>query len=145
MYRSILILMTLLFSAGAGREVVEAQSTKRETIEVRSVELRRGRVDRASQLFLIGTNGDPALMPSGQFKSESGNMIIVLDGRIEGIKSARGERFTVESVEISRGRILLIGTNGRTALPDGKFENEEGVTIIVLDGHIARVTNGSER
>jgi hypothetical protein len=72
-------------------------------------------------------------------------MIIVLDGHIEGVRSADGDRFVVESVEIARGRISLIGTNGRTALPDGKFESEEGVKIIVLDGRITHATKDSER
>jgi len=140
MHRSILISIILLFSAGAGREQLQAQATKRATIEVKSVELRDGRADRASQLFLIGTSGDPALMPTGKFKSESGAMIIVLDGRIERVANANGKRFDVESVEIARGRISLIGTNGRSALPDGRFESEEGVMIIVLDGRVTGIS-----
>ena len=145
MFRSISILLILLFTAGASTELAQAQSGKGAAVDVKSVELRGSRADRASQLFLIGTNGEPALMPSGKFKSESGAMIIVLDGRIERVINAQGRRFDVESVEIARGRISLIGTNGRTALPDGKFKNEDGVTIIVLDGRITRVSKGSAR
>lgn len=141
---SILSVAILAASAVAGRAA--AQEQQRPTIDVRSVELLKGREGGLSQLFLIGTNGRKHLLPDGAFRSESGAMIIVLDGRIASVAAPRGRRVEVESVEVDRGgTISLIGTNGivgpiSASVPDGRYTTREGAMIIIQNGAITRAS-----
>ncbi len=131
------ILLALLLGATLIPGRAQAQEQRRPTINVRSVELLKGRQDELSKLLLIGTNGRKHLLPDGRFSSESGASIIVLDGRIASVAAPRGRRVEVESVQVERGgTISLIGTNGINGpfivpLPDGRYATREGAMIII--------------
>ena len=86
------ILPALLLGATIIPGSAQAQKEGRPTINVKSVELLHERSDGLSKLVLIGTNGSKHMLPDGTFRSESGAMLIVLDGRITGVAAPRGER-----------------------------------------------------
>ena len=123
-----------------------AQQQRLPTINVRSVELLKGREGGLSKLLLIGTNGRKHLLSDGTFRSESGASIIVLDGRIASLATPRGGRVEVESVQIERGgTISLIGTNcldGPFVLPvpDGRYTTRDGAMIIIQNGAITQAS-----
>ncbi len=144
------ILPALLLGATIIPGSAQAQKEGRPTINVKSVELLHERSDGLSKLVLIGTNGRKHLLPDGTFRSESGAMIIVLDGRITSVAAPRGERVEVESVQLGRGgTISLIGTE-RTGIKigessigpisDGKYTTREGAMIIIQNGAITQAS-----
>ena len=140
------ILLALLLGATIIPGRAQAQEQLRPTINVRSVELLKGREGGSSKLLLIGTNGRKHLLPDGTFRSESGAMIIVFDGRIASVAAPRGRRVEVESMRVERGgTISLIGTNGIVGpisvfVPDGKYTTREGAMMIIEDGAITQAS-----
>lgn len=140
------ILLALLLGATIIPGRAQAQEQLRPTINVRSVELLKGREGGSSKLLLIGTNGRKHLLPDGTFRSESGASIIVLDGLIASVAAPRGRRVEVESMRVERGgTISLIGTNGaigpiRMFVPDGIYTTREGAMITIKNGAITQAS-----
>lgn len=141
---SILSMVMLGASAVPARAV--AQEQPHPTIDVKSVELLHIRSGGLPQLLLIGTNGRKHLLPDGTFRSESGAMIIVFDGRIASVAAPRGRRVEVESMRVERGgTISLIGTNGIVGpisvfVPDGRYTTREGAMITIKNGAITQAS-----
>ena len=140
------ILLALLLGATIIPGRAQAQEQLRPTINVRSVELLKGREGGSSKLLLIGTNGRKHLLPDGTFRSESGASIIVLDGLIASVAAPRGRTVEVESMRVEQGgTISLIGTNGiigpiSVFVPDGRYTTREGAMIIIENDSITQAS-----
>ncbi|MCH7473210.1 MAG: hypothetical protein IIA27_00925 [Gemmatimonadetes bacterium] len=138
MSKFVSILLIALVGVGMATSQTAAQE-RSVTVDVRSVELLGDKDGAPSQLLLIGTNGVKHQLPDGRFTSESGAMIIVLDGLITSITAPRGRSVEVESMRVERGRVSLIGTNGVVGPPDGKYASRDGAMIIIENGSIKQL------
>jgi len=91
-------------------------------------------------------------LPSGTFRNPDGAAITVEDGVIRSVAhpGARRGPFVVSKIDavslranFDSPRLVLGDAAGRTSsLPDGRFTNDQGVTLVVRDGTIAGFSSG---
>lgn len=93
------------------------------------------------KLKLIGTNGRKLQLKDGAYAGPGGVKLIVKKTRISSVAGPRGIVVgTCRTVSDARGRLMLIGTNGRNVkLKDGSYTGPGGVSIVVSRGFLARV------